>query len=161
MLLQVVGPEGAVEFDMADGWREGAPPVPCHRCGVCCERWQPLLSHADSSRLAVHLDLTPASFTERYTSAYPFDDEVRLLDQTDGHCVFLRYEGGRSACAVHDVRPEICREWTAGLDKKECVQGLARFADGASLVQLGDLYPDREEAAAFMRAAWEEIHAGA
>ena len=144
---------------LAESGVEGGPPIPCHRCGVCCERWQPLLTPADAARLAAHLGLTLADFHAAYTTPYPFDDERRLLRQEDGHCVFLRYEPirerderCRSGCAAHAERPAICREWQAGLDKKECVQGLLRFADDGGRVRVADLYAEADERAGFLAA---------
>ena len=161
MRVRIVMPEGVHELETEGGWGvndTARPPsareIPCHRCGVCCERWQPLLTPADAARLATHLGLSLDAFHIAYTSPYPFNDEQRLLRQEESHCVFLRYEAdGRSACAVHAARPQVCREWSAGLDKKECVQGLKRFTDPAGLIQLQDLYPGPADRAAFVRAA--------
>ena len=161
MRVRIVMPEGVHELETDAVWRAqdaARPPaareIPCHRCGVCCERWQPLLTAADAARLAAHLGLTLGAFHTAYTSPYPFDDEQRLLRQEDGRCVFLRSEAdGRAACAVHPARPQVCHDWSAGLDKQECVQGLERFADPAGLIQLEDLYPGPADRAAFARAA--------
>ncbi len=132
------------------------PPLPCFRCGICCERWQPLLSDEDVARLAAWLRVTPAGFHERYTLPYPLSDE-RLLRQEQGACVFLRYDDSgpvrRSACAVHPVRPAVCRAWDAGLDKRACVQGLDRFAAADGCMALPVLYPDPAEQGAFLAAA--------
>lgn len=123
-------------------------PIPCHRCGVCCERWQPLLSAADAARLAGFLGMAVGRFLGEYTGSYPFDDEQRLLRQSEGRCVFLRFaaEGGavRAACAVHPARPRVCRDWAAGLDRKECVQGLTRFSTDGT-VALNVLYPQPDD----------------
>lgn len=149
MRVRIATPAGSRAVETDGGWTDG-PPVPCHRCGLCCERWQPLLTSADAARLAAHLGLAPAAFHAAYTTPYPFDDEQRLLRRRDDRCTFLRYqEDGRAACAVHPARPQVCREWIAGLDKKECVQGLARFAGPDGLIQLDDLYPEPGDRAAF------------
>jgi Fe-S-cluster containining protein len=140
-----------------DGDRpDGGVPIPCHRCGVCCERWQPLLTAADAARLAEYLGLSAAAFRAAYTLPYPFDEERRLLRAVQGRCVFLTVaaDGGdrRATCSVHAARPEACRAWTAGLDRKECVQGLARFADPDGALPLARLYPDAAARAAFAAA---------
>lgn len=144
-------PAGGWVIDTAGQPASEAAPIPCHRCGVCCERWQPLLSPADAERLAGHLGMALERFLRAYTSSYPFDDERWLLRREGAGCVFLRYEDRgdrRASCAVHAARPDVCRGWAAGLDKKECVQGLERFADAAGVVALDVLYPsdtDRKE----------------
>jgi uncharacterized protein len=127
-------------------------PIPCHRCGVCCERWQPLLTPVDAERLAGHLAMTLEQFLREYTSAYPFDDEQWLLRREGAGCVFLRYEDSgvrRASCAVHAARPDVCRGWAAGLDKKECVRGIERFANAAGVVALDVLYPSEAERTEF------------
>lgn len=189
----------------------GGPALPCFRCGICCERWQPLLTAADAGQLAAALGLDLPAFHAAYTSPYPFSDEERLLRRgADGACIFLRWEGEphppapshagreqdvrgresfppsesegeqaqgscsapsfphdlstakgdpadqralggevrRAGCAVHAARPAVCREWAAGLDKKECLQGLARFSSDGVSVALPVLYPLAAERAA-------------
>ena len=135
-------------FDGEVGRFVEASAIPCHRCGVCCERWQPLVSGEEAARLAAFLGVEVEAFLAEYTAAYPFDDAVRLLRREGRGCVFLgRDEGGRSLCTVHPARPDTCREWTASLDRRECVDGLARF--GAGAVPLAVVYPDEDERAAF------------
>lgn len=158
MRLRIDTGAGTHEFDGAERPGFGGRPIPCHRCGVCCERWQPLLTPADAGRLARHLGLSVAAFHRAYTAPYPFSDEDRLLRQEDGRCVFLAYtvepDGvRRSHCTVHAARPEVCRDWAAGLDKKECVQGLERFATTGGLIQLRDLYAEPDDRAAFEHVA--------
>ncbi len=148
---------GDLALETEAGWAEGGAAVPCHRCGLCCERWQPLLTLEDAARLAGHLGLASGAFLEVYTEPYPFDDEQRLLRREGGRCVFLRYEAdGRATCAVHPARPQVCRDWAAGLDKQECVRGLARFAAPDGLIRIDDLYPGPEDRAAFTRAVYPE-----
>ncbi len=132
------------ELDTTNPSPDG-PALDCFRCGICCERWQPLLTGADAARLAEALEMSLPAFFQAYTAPYPFSDEERLLNRgADGGCVFLRWQeqGGlrRAACAVHAARPAVCRDWAAGLDKKECLQGLARFASPEGEVSLSVLY---------------------
>lgn len=146
MQAQIVTPVGVHAL------ATGGPAIPCHRCGLCCERWQPLLTRADRERLAAHLGLSVATFEVAYTQPYPLDDERRLLRQENGRCVFLRYEGQHTTCTVHPARPQACRDWQPGLSRKECVEGLARFADAAGLIRLEDLYPDEADRQEALRA---------
>ncbi|MGD9889992.1 MAG: YkgJ family cysteine cluster protein [Dehalococcoidia bacterium] len=133
-----------------------ASAIPCHQCGVCCERWQPSVTDEEIERLAGFLRIDAASLRDSYTVEYPFDDAVRLLGQTDGACIFLRRQpSGRNLCAVHPARPDVCRSWTASLDRRECVDGLGRFAARATLVPINVVYDqqaDRDAFAAVVRA---------
>lgn len=125
--------------------------IPCHRCGVCCERWQAPVTVSDIDALADWLGETAAHVTRQYTVSYPFSDGVRLLRHEEPGCVFLRYESdGRSACAVHPIRPEVCRTWTASLGRRECIEGM-RGSTAELPIPLTQLYPEQSERAAFVR----------
>jgi Fe-S-cluster containining protein len=156
MLVRIIDTRDVLTVETDNGWREHGPEMPCHRCGVCCERWQPLISVDDAERLAAHLGMSFAAFRAAYTEPYPFDDERWLLRHEGGGCVFLRFSEddgvARAGCAVHPARPAVCREWTAGFDKKECIQGLARFARPDGAIPLESLYPDGAERAAYRLA---------
>ncbi len=83
------------ELDTTNPSPDG-PALDCFRCGICCERWQPLLTGADAARLAEALEMSLPAFFQAYTAPYPFSDEERLLNRgADGGCVFLR-SGRRS-----------------------------------------------------------------
>lgn len=146
----MIGQTGERVYDGEVGRFVETTAIPCHRCGICCERWQPLVAEPDVARLSAFLHLRPEDFLRQYTTAYPFDDEVRLLRREGSGCVFLRRDDdGRSACAVHPERPEICRDWTASLDRRECVDGFARFGSPGTLIPLHVVYPDADERLAY------------
>jgi Fe-S-cluster containining protein len=153
MITRMRGPLGERIYDGEIGCFVEAGVIPCHRCGVCCELWQPLVAAPEVERLAAHLAITGAEVTARYTEPYPFDDASRLLRHADGGCIFLRRDGdGRSSCSVHPARPDACRDWTASLFRRECTTGLARFGDGAVLLPM-TLYPNDDERHEFLRVA--------
>jgi Fe-S-cluster containining protein len=131
--------------------------IPCHQCGVCCERWQPLVTDDEIERLADFLNVDVQSLRGSHTTAYPFDDAVRLLRQVDGACIFLqRQPSGRSLCAVHPARPDVCRSWTASLDRRECVDGFGRFSAGSALIPIAVIYDAEDDRHAFARAVRAE-----
>ena len=148
MITRMVTDRGERVFDGEIGRFVEGSAIPCHRCGVCCERWQPLVSTEEAARLAAFLRIGVEPFLDEYTSSYLFDDAFRLLRRKGEGCVFLgRDETGRSLCTVHPARPDACRDWIASLDRRECVGGLARF--GAGAVALTVVYPDEDERAMF------------
>ena len=156
MLTRVIGVAGERVFDGEIGRFVEASAIPCHRCGVCCERWQPLVTEPEIARLAAHLGVGRDAFVETYTTAYPFDDAVRLLRRKGTGCVFLRWDDdGRSACSVHPARPDSCAAWTASLDRRECVDGLSRFGAPGTLLPLQVVYPDAAE-----RRLYEDVIRG-
>jgi hypothetical protein len=128
-------------YDAALGRFTDDEAVPCYRCGVCCERWQPLVGPAEAARLAAQLDLALPDFLARYARPYPFAEETyQLRERPEGGCVFLTNDyAGRSGCAVHEARPQACRDWDASLLRRECRDGLQRLpADGFAAVTLYD-----------------------
>lgn len=126
--------------------------VPCFRCGVCCVKWQPLLAPAELRRVAADLGLSPRAFNHRYTRPYPLRRGWRQFLATATGCIFLGSEAGRTGCTIHGVRPQVCRDWTAALDKRECVEGLSSH-QGPALLLPGHLYDDPHDAAALIATA--------
>ncbi len=120
--------------------------VPCFRCGVCCERWSPELAPADVERLAHFLSLTTDDLLDRFARPYP-PGTSHVLRHTAAGCVFLaRDPDGRAACSVHPARPQACRDWQAGLERRECREGLTRMGNG--MLAVADLYPGDPDALA-------------
>ena len=121
---------------------EGA--IPCFQCGVCCIKWQPLLSPTELRRVAGDLGLTPRTFKRRYTRPYPLRRGWHQFKTGAVGCIFLAFDRGRALCTIHTVRPQVCRDWSPGLTKKECLEGL-RTLEGPPLLTPQDLYPTPED----------------
>jgi hypothetical protein len=98
----------------------------CFRCGVCCSAFQPCLSLEEAGKLAGWLGLDISAFREKYSDPRWPGTRNLLVRQEKGDCVFLeRLEDGRATrCRIHQQRPSACRDWVAGPDKPQCVQGL-------------------------------------
>lgn len=126
-------------------------PIPCFQCGLCCIKWQPLLDPAEIRRLADDLGLSPRTFRRRYVRPYPLRRGWGILRTGAVGCTFLRFEGGRSFCSIYAIRPQVCRDWSAGLDKSECLQGLQHMGNGNVLLPT-DLYPGAVDRDAFVEA---------
>ena len=143
---------GPVErsFDTGLGRFTDDEAIPCYRCGVCCQRWQPLVGRAEAERLAQFLGFSTQAFLVDYTRPYPLDDEQHQLSERNGGCVFLRFEDGLATCAVHEARPQACRDWDASLARRECLEGLRALGDGREPLAPIALY-DGAEAEAFVR----------
>jgi Fe-S-cluster containining protein len=125
--------------------------VPCFRCGVCCVKWQPLLAPAELRRVAADLGLSLRAFNRRYTRPYPVRRGWRQFLATTAGCIFLGSEAGRTGCTIHGVRPQVCRDWNAALEKRECLQGLAAHR-GPALMTPQHLYDNPDDAAALIAA---------
>ncbi|MBI2869374.1 MAG: YkgJ family cysteine cluster protein [Chloroflexi bacterium] len=123
--------------------REPLTPIECFRCGVCCVRYQPPVTGREIARIAWALDLPAAEFMARYVQDSPVD---YLLRQGPRGCVFLLWNAGgtKADCAIHRVRPDACRAWSAGLARPECQQGLRQLGKSGKLLLSGEIYDSEE-----------------
>jgi Fe-S-cluster containining protein len=102
-------------------------PLQCFRCGECCRRYQVLLEKGEAESLAEYLGLKLPELKELYTDTrWPGRDKY-LLRQGETGCPFLRQQGREFLCAVHEIKPQSCRDWTPGLDRRECREGLMGY----------------------------------
>jgi uncharacterized protein len=100
-------------------------PIPCFRCGECCRRYQVLLEQNEAERLAEFLGLDLAGLKTQYTDPRWPGLNNYLLRQEKTGCPFLRQNDREFLCSIHNIKPRACREWTGGLDRRECREGLA------------------------------------
>ena len=102
--------------------------IPCLRCGECCRRYQVRLDLPEAERIAGELGLALDAFRERYADRRWPGEKSILVCQENGCCPFLDRSGesGDELCVIHTFKPSSCREWTPGLDRRECQDGLAR-----------------------------------
>lgn len=103
--------------------------IPCFRCGVCCRRYQVRLSQVEARRIADELGLDWDTFSSKYLDCHWPGVESFLLRRSRGKCVFLRREsdGKLYRCLIYPCRPDSCREWSPGLSRPECQEGLTRY----------------------------------
>jgi len=81
----------------------------CTRCGHCCtgEPGAVRVTEEEVARLARHVGLDLADFSERYTRLLP-DRSTSLSEKPNFECVFWSGERG---CTVYSARPKQCRTW--------------------------------------------------
>ncbi len=127
-----------------------AETIPCFRCGVCCQRWQPLVGRIEAGRLAAHLQMDHEQFLVQYARVYPFEEDTHQLLEQDGGCIFLHFDGGLASCSVHDARPQACRDWDASLLRDECLAGLRTAPTVAGLLIPLAMYDDEQDQRAFI-----------
>ncbi len=78
--------------------------VDCTRCANCCKTLETKLTDEEIARIAAHLKMTIAAFSETYLSED--DDGDPAIRQLP--CPFL---GDDNLCTIYDVRPAECREY--------------------------------------------------
>ncbi len=77
----------------------------CTMCGECCKGFGgTYVSSEDVAAIADHIGETPEAFLRKFTMK---SGSRRVIAQReDGFCVFMD-----NGCAIHPVKPEMCRQW--------------------------------------------------
>jgi len=90
----------------------------CQQCGACCAPNTDWLSYPEVT------DEEALVLPERFRLQI-IDGELATRDRRGGvRCVALEGELGVAVrCEVHDVRPEVCRQFTAG--SRHCLEARA------------------------------------
>lgn len=103
--------------------------LPCFRCGICCTKFQVRISVEEARQIAKKLDVPWENWLEKYTDARWPGTASFLLRHCESGCVFLNPAKGKNGacCLIHTFRPSSCREWTPGLHRPECQEGLSRY----------------------------------
>ena len=78
--------------------------VDCLQCANCCKTTSPLFTERDIQRVAKHLNMKAANFTQKYL--YLDQDQEFVLKTTP--CQFLNDD---NHCDIYDVRPRACSEY--------------------------------------------------
>ena len=68
-------------------------------CKAACCRYRPYYNIA----------LEPDEIEKFKSELHPEDPETHILQQVEGHCVYL--DGESSLCEVHETKPCICKKW--------------------------------------------------
>jgi uncharacterized protein len=85
----------------------------CLRCGNCCRHaGEVRLAEQEAATIAGFLGLSVHDFAAQYTRLRPDRRGLSLTEQPDGACVFL--DSSPSACRIHAVKPQQCRDFPAG-----------------------------------------------
>ncbi len=96
----------------------------CRRCGTCCTRHQAFVIPQDIERITAYLGLTLKEWDELYDDNRWQYSEYRLIRHINGACAFLVFPEGLATCKIHTVKPACCERWQAGMDKKDCRDGM-------------------------------------
>jgi Fe-S-cluster containining protein len=120
-------------------------PLPCFRCGICCTCYQAPVEPEDIENISSALRISSLEFISSYALKVPIK-EGYLLKQTEKGCVFLTWdEDGKACCNIYPSRPKACREWTPGLSRPECLEGLAKLKSEGQIMLLEELFNSRKD----------------
>jgi hypothetical protein len=110
------------------GARKKAIPFPCLRCGVCCSKYQALLSGTEVQQVADGLLISQDEFVDRYTDHRWGGTKSFLLRHQDGACIFLLREENSeiTSCSIDPFKPSDCRAWIPDPGRPECQHGLRK-----------------------------------
>lgn len=93
----------------------------CQKCGQCCEgKGGIVLNKRDLARLAAFLNLNEEEFKQNFCEISA--GKLKISSGGDGYCVFYRQNRG---CAVHEIKPDVCRAWPFFRGNLEDPQSLA------------------------------------
>jgi len=77
----------------------------CLTCGNCCKTTSPIFTDKDIERIAKHLKMKVAAFTNQYLER----DEDDFMVLKTAPCSFL--DESDNTCFIYDVRPKACAEY--------------------------------------------------
>ena len=77
----------------------------CLSCGNCCKTTSPIFTEKDIERIAKHLKMKVANFTDTYLQR----DEDDFMVLKSAPCTFL--DETDNTCFIYDVRPKACAEY--------------------------------------------------
>ena len=121
--------DNRLSADRPDGSLPAGVTISCFRCGLCCTRYQPPLTTAEAESIADALGMALDAFLDRYVDDSWYEPGRFLLDTGTDACVFLKPDSGdgqTASCGIYALRAQACRDWQAGLHKKECLEALKR-----------------------------------
>ena len=107
------------------------------------------MNMAEAERIALALNISLQEFIEKYTDPRWKAAESILIRQQNGKCAFLGDRSGESRCSIHKIKPSSCLEFTAGLEQKECREGLLQVW-GLSISNMGEIQGTPEKVKAFL-----------
>jgi Fe-S-cluster containining protein len=81
--------------------------IDCTTCANCCRNSIVPVSRPEIEAIAAFLGRTAEDVTARYTAPDSADPRSRVLQSSDGGCVFLK----GNLCSIYPARPEPCRDF--------------------------------------------------
>jgi hypothetical protein len=101
--------------------------------------------------LAHGLGVSRNELLHRYARKTPVGPVLR---QAGDRCIFLEVTGGVSAssCRAYSFRPEVCRDWAAGLSCPECIKGLSVMGKAHRLLLPEEMYESKDDIATLCSA---------
>ena len=100
----------------------------CFHCGLCCTRFRVIVTSEEAARIAAYSRLPVETFADEYGTYDWFGPDASLLRQRDGACFFLkRKDEKKNLCLIHEAKPVVCQEWSAGFYRRVCQDGLASY----------------------------------
>jgi len=81
----------------------------CKMCGECCWGRGISVSEKEIKRIADFLGIKEEDFKRQYCVLNR--DRYELKTKESGYCVFLKKSEKGKICAIHPVKPDICKKW--------------------------------------------------
>lgn len=92
--------------------------IRCRQCGRCCRLFDVVVDYSERQRIACFLNLSlsglSACFRRDLYTWNPFAALIRRRGFFHRRCPFLKKEGKLYICAIHEIRPGVCRAYIPG-----------------------------------------------
>ena len=98
----------------------------CIRCGICCTRYQAIVSLDEVQQIASYLGISMNEWVKLYSEPRWHSHKNYLILHVNAACIFLKYAGKISYCDVQPVKPSCCYDWIPCPENKECREGLRK-----------------------------------
>jgi Fe-S-cluster containining protein len=98
----------------------------CIRCGICCTRYQAIVSLEEVQQIASYLGISMNEWVKLYCEPRWHSHKNYLIRHVNAACIFLKYTGNMSYCDIQPVKPSCCYDWIPCLENKECQDGLRK-----------------------------------
>ncbi len=101
-------------------------PMECIRCGICCTRYQAIVSLDDIQKIASYLGISIDEWVKQYSEPRWHSHKNYLIRHVNSACIFLGYVEKMSYCDIQSVKPSCCYDWISCLENKECREGVRK-----------------------------------
>lgn len=81
----------------------------CKMCGECCWGRGVSVSEGEIKKIAEFLGVEKEAFKQQY--CIPTKSGYELKTKESGYCVFLKEDKRGRICAIHPVKPSVCKRW--------------------------------------------------
>lgn len=121
-------------------WYQAGLRFKCTQCGNCCagEPGHVWVDKETISQIAAFLGHDDQWLGKKHLRRVGF--RYSLTEKSNGDCIFLTRENGKTLCGIHPVRPKQCRTWPFSAENLRSRVAWERAAVDCPGMNAGSLY---------------------